>query len=522
VGDRVLLRARQVAALPRSLLALAAGLVALAPGPALAAPAGSMTWGVHVSLAPTFFDPAEATGTALPHMLHYALHDALVRPIPGNPAAPSLAQSWSVRPDGLTYEFVLRKGVRFHNGDTMTADDVKFSFERYRGASAALLKDKVAAVEVVDPHRVRFRLKQRWPDFMTFYGTPATGAAWIVPRKYVEQIGDEGFKKAPVGAGPYRFISFKPGVELVLEAHEQFWRKAPTIKTLVFRVIPDDATRLAALKRGEVDVAYGLTGPLAEEVRRAAGFALKAAEIPVTLWLLFTEQWDPKSPWHDRRVRQAASLAIDRQAINQANYLGLGKLSFNFVPQGLEYFWKPPVSPHDPRRARQLLAEAGYPNGFDAGELTSEPLAGSGIGEPVVNDLGAIGIRVKLRLLERAAFLKQFADKSLRHVVLAGSGSPGNAATRLEQYAVTGGLYTYGTYPEIDALFSEQANEQNPRARRAILEKMQQLIHERVMFAPILEYAYLVSIGPRVAHDGVNAIPNSPYTTPYEDLRLKP
>jgi peptide/nickel transport system substrate-binding protein len=239
-------------------------------------------------------------------------------------------------------------------------------------------------------------------------------------------------------------------------------------------------------------------------------------------WVEFAEQWDPKSPWHDRRVRQAASVAIDRQAINQANYLGLGKLSFNFVPQGLEYFWKPPVTPHDPRRARQLLAEAGYPNGFDAGDLTSEPLAGSGIGEPVVNDLGAVGIRLKLRLLERAAFLKQFADKSLRHVVLAGSGSPGNAATRLEQYTVTGGLYTYGTYPEIDELFSEQAREQNPRARRAILEKMQQLIHERVVFAPLLEFAYLVGIGPRVAHDGVNVIPNSPYTTPYEDLRLKP
>ena len=106
-------------------------------------------------------------------------------------------------------------------------------------------------------------------------------------------------------------------------------------------------------------------------------------------------------------------------------------------------------------------------------------------------------------------------------MVLAGSGSPGNAATRLEQYAVTGGLYTYGTYPEIDGLFSGQASELNPRARRAILEKMQQLIHERAMFGPLLEYAYLVSIGPRVEYDGVNVIPTSPYTAPYEDLRLK-
>src|SRR6266498_1328703 len=176
-------------------------------------------------------------------------------------SAPAMAQSWTASKDGLAYEFVLRKGVVFHNGDPLTADDVKFSFERYRGAASKLLKDRVTAVEVVDPHRVRFRLKEPWPDFLTFYGTPATGAAWIVPKKYVEKVGDEGFKKAPVGAGPYKFVSFKPGVELVLEAHEGYWRKPPAVKTLVFRVIPDESTRLAALKRGEVDIAYSITGP---------------------------------------------------------------------------------------------------------------------------------------------------------------------------------------------------------------------------------------------------------------------
>ena len=192
-----------------------------------------------------------------------------------------LAQSWSISKHVLVYEFVLRRGVKFHNGDVMTAEDVKFSFERYRGASAALLKQKVAAVEIPDPTRVRFRLKEPWPDFMTFYATPATGAAWIVPKKYVEKVGDEGFKKQPVGAGPYRFVSFKPGVELVLEAHEGYWRKPPIIKTLVFKVIPDDATRLAALKRSEVDGLWP-DRPTAEEVRRTAGFT-SSATIPVAL-----------------------------------------------------------------------------------------------------------------------------------------------------------------------------------------------------------------------------------------------
>src|SRR6267142_1818060 len=224
--------------------------------PVAAAPEGELTWAVHVSLAPTWFDPAETPGVIVPFMVLYALHDALAKPMPGAPMAPSLAESWSVSPDGLVYDFVLRVGVRFHNGDPVAAEDVKFSLERYRGGAAATLKARVAAVEVVDARHVRIRLKQPWPDFMTFYATPATGAAWIVPKRYVERVGEDGFKKAPIGAGPYRFVSFTPGIELVLEAFDGYWRKSPAVKRLVFRSVPDESTRLAMLKRGEADIAY--------------------------------------------------------------------------------------------------------------------------------------------------------------------------------------------------------------------------------------------------------------------------
>src|SRR5262249_3094619 len=160
---------------------------------------------------------------------------------------------------------------RFHNGDPLTADDVKFSFERYRGVSSKLFKDRVRQVQVVDPLRVRFHLKEPWPDFLTFYATTATGAGWIVPRKYLEKVGDDGFKKAPIGAGPYRFASFTPGVELVLEANEHYWRKTPSVKRLVLKAISDDATRAAMFKRGEVDIAYTFRGALAEELQRTPG-----------------------------------------------------------------------------------------------------------------------------------------------------------------------------------------------------------------------------------------------------------
>src|SRR6201997_5194102 len=227
----------------RDVLALTAlGVAAGALRPARAAvPSGQLTVGVHITLAPTWLDPAETAGIITPFMVLYALHDAVAKPMPqGNPA-PSLAESWSAGEDGLSYEFVLRKDAKFHNGDPVTADDVKFSFERYRGAAHGLLKERVAAVETPDPQHVRFKLKEPWPDFLTFYAT-ASGAGWIVPKKYVEKVGDEGFKKGPIGAGPYKFVSFTPGVALGFEAFDQYWRKTPSVKRLVFRSIPEEST----------------------------------------------------------------------------------------------------------------------------------------------------------------------------------------------------------------------------------------------------------------------------------------
>jgi peptide/nickel transport system substrate-binding protein len=485
-----------------------------------AAPEGQMTWAVHVSLAPTWFDPAETPGIITPFMVLYALHDALVKPMPGNPMAASLAESWNASPDGLVYEFVLRKGVKFHNGEPVTAEDVKFSFERYRGTAAGSFKARIAAVEVVDAQRIRFRFKQPWPDFMTFYGTPATGAGWVVPKKYVEQVGDDGFKKHPIGAGPYKFVSFMPGVELVLEANEQYWRKVPSVKRLIFKVITEESTRLAALKRGEVDIVYSIRGELAEELKRTPGLSLKPTIIPGTFWVVFPDQWDSKSPWHDRRVRLAANLAIDRNAINQAETLGFSKITWSVIPSTFESFWQPPAYPYDAGKAKQLLAEAGYPNGFDAGEFFCDS-SYSNVAEAVVNYLKGVGIRTQSRPLERAAFFAQYREKKLKNVILSGTAAFGNAATRLEAFIAAGGAYVYGSYPDIDGLFGEQAAETDRKKREAILHRIQQLVHEKAMLAPIWELAFLNGVGPRVAESGLGLITGHAYSAPYEDLKLK-
>ena len=493
---------------------------AFGASPADAAPEGQVTWAVHISLAPTWFDPAETSGIITPFMILYALHDALVKPMPVNPMAPSLAESWSATPDGLVYEFVLRKGVRFHNGEPVTAEDVKFSFERYRGTAASTYKARIAAVEVVDPQRVRFRFKQPWPDFMTFYGTPATGAGWIVPKRYVEKVGDDGFKKAPVGASPYKFVSFVPGVELVLEANEQYWRKVPSVKRLVFKAVPDESTRLAMLKRGEADVVYSIRGALAEELRRTPGLTLKPNYPPGTFWLTFLDQWDPKSPWHDRRVRLAANHAINRNAVNEAETLGLSRITGSLIPHTFDFYWPAPLYAFDPRKTKQLLAEAGYPNGFDAGDYYCDT-SYANLAEAVVNDLKAVGIRAQLRPLERVAFFAQYREKKLRNIVQSASGAFGNTATRLEAFVAAGGAYVYGSYPDIDGLFQEQASETDRKKREAILHRIQQLMHEKALVAPIWELAFINGHGPRVAESGLTLITSHAYSSPYEDLKLK-
>ena len=481
-------------------------------------PEGQLTWGVHVSLAPTWFDPAETQGIITPYLVMYALHDAMVKPVPGQPLAPSLAESWTASEDALTYEFVVRRGAKFHNGDDVTAEDVKFSFERYRGAAHKVLKDRVAAVEIPDAQRVRFKLKQPWPDFLTFY-VGATGAGWIVPKKYVERVGDEGYRKAPVGAGPYKFVSFTPGQELTLEAFDQYWRKTPSVRRLVFRVIPDEATRLAALKRGEVDIAYSIRGELAEELQRTKGLTLKPTVIQATFWLYFADQWDPKSPWHDQRVRLAARLAIDYKTINQALTLGHSKVTGSIIPENFEYYWQPPTPTYDPAEARQLLAEAGYPRGFDAGDYFCD-IAYANLGEAVLNNLQAVGIRATLRPLERAAFYRGYAEKSFKNLIQGASGAFGNTATRLEAFVATGGAYVYGSYPDIDALFQEQAAELNHMRREATLHKIQRLVHERAIYAHLWQLGFINGVGHRVGESGLGLISGHAYSAPYEDVTL--
>ena len=354
---------------------------------------------------------------------------------------------------------------------------------------------------------------------MTFYGTTATAAGIVVPKKYMEKVGDEGFRKHPIGAGPYKFVSHMPGVEVVLEAYTGYWRRVPNVKRLIMKSVPEGTTRVAMLKKGEADIAYALDGQEAEDVRRDPRLLLVATRHASIFWIEFADQWDPKSPWHDKRLRLAVNHALNRKAINEAACLGFCPPAAVIVPRVMDYALQVEPPAYDSQKARQLLAEAGYPRGFDAGEFVPIPPFFTAA-EGVINDLKAVGIRVKMRLVERATFYAEWREKKLRGIFLTAVGNSGNAASRVEAFIYSKGSYSYGGYPDIDELFLQQARERDSTKREAVLHRIQQLAIDRAMFAPLMDLRALTGIGPRMAEHTINLVPMSAFPS-YEDMRLK-
>jgi len=273
------------------------------------------------------------------------------------------------------------------------------------------------------------------------------------------------------------------------------------------------------LKKGEADLAFALDGEDAENVRRDPRLQLVPSKHASIYWIEFAEQWDPKSPWHDKRLRQAVNFALDRQAINEASCLGFCPPTSVIVPRVMDFALQTPGLPYDPARAKQLLKEAGYPNGLDAGEFVPIPPFFA-TAEAAVNYLTAVGIRVRIRTMERASFYAAWREKKLRGLFMVAAGNSGNAASRVAEFIYSKGSYAYGGYPDIDDLTLQQARERDPRKREALLHRIQQLTIDRVMFAPIMDYRTLRGVGPRVAEHMLDTQHLVPYPA-WEEMRLK-
>jgi peptide/nickel transport system substrate-binding protein len=218
-------------------------------------------------------------------------------------------------------------------------------------------------------------------------------------------------------------VSHTPGVEVVLEAYTGYWRRVPNVKRLVMKSVPEVGTRLAMLKTGETDIAVALDGPEGLEVKRDPRLQLVASRHASIFWIEFADQWDAKSPWHDKRLRQAVNLALDRKATNEAACLGFCPPAGVIVPRVMDFALQVEPPPYDPQKAKQLIAEAGYPNGFDAGDFV--PIPGfPTVAEASVNYLNAVGLRVKMRPMERAAFYATWREKKLRGLFMTRSATP--------------------------------------------------------------------------------------------------
>jgi peptide/nickel transport system substrate-binding protein len=480
-----------------------------------AAPSGTLRQAVHWSISADWLDPATGGFSTSAYSPMYLIHDALLKAMPEGPYTPCLAESWTISPDYRIYEFKLRQGVKFHNGDTMTAEDVVFSFGRYKAAQAKFLHEKIERAEVVNPTLVRFYFKSPFPDFLDYLLYGATTLGWIVPKKYVEQVGDAGFKRHPIGCGPYKFVEFTPGVRLMGEAFEGYWRKVPNIKRIEFYMISEPATRLAMVRRGEADAATFMISVFYDDVKKDPKLKLFMPQSPVLRLAYMTSQWDTKSPWSDIRVRKAASLAIDRKTLADVHSPGaytIGGIGLKGDPLKVEF----PVDPYDPERAKKLLEEAGYPKGFHGGKYY--PFNGPmwPMGEQVANYWKAIGITVDTVLLERPAWMAARDGGKMKGAVFIDLTTAPTIGGQLSYLLGSG---AYGNYPEIQMLWNQYQTEVSANSRKDLIGRVQRLIHDKMMWISIMSTTVPTAVGSRVKGDPFK-IPFVWFTAPFEDIEL--
>jgi ABC-type transport system substrate-binding protein len=309
-----------------------------------------------------------------------------------------------------------------------------------------------------------------------------------------------------------------------------YWRKSPHVKTLVIKIISDDATRFAALQTGEVDFINVIPGALLEAAKKSPQFTL--AQVSTAPWWLEFSNWqDPKNPFNDIRVRQAASLALDRKAINDAESGGFSRYDLgNWIPDNLigalgKEDIKPEWSEYNLAKAKQLMIEAGYPGGFDVQQLT--PLGPYfPLGERVITQLAEIGIRTKLNKMERAAFvdlLTKGAD-ALPGIILNISGLNGDAAARIRAFATCDGASSRTCEPEVEAKMAAYDASTDPAEREQLLKDVQIYFNEKWLFPYVYNIGLTMAQGPRIANDWHEiwfAVPQYPYIYPWEDVRLK-
>jgi peptide/nickel transport system substrate-binding protein len=436
---------------------------------------------------------------------------------------PMLAERWQVLDGGRAWRFHLRKGVQFHDGrGEVTAEDVRYTFASIaKDGSANSLAPEfrlIKSMEVEGPHTITVRFDK---PFVTFGNRVTHGlfasVAYIQSKKHIE-AGEEGAERHPIGTGPWKFAEHVRGDRIVYEALDNHWRATPHFRRLVFVKVPEQATRMAMLRAGSADV-IEVGGEYVDELKKV-GMRMLTMPNVAAVWVILGGQWptkptyDPKVPWAQpdaeraRKVRVALSLAVDKQAIVQRVLGGLGAAvgTVNYYPTdpwATEALLKP--HPYDPARAKALLAEAGYPSGFDVTmNLTAWPGRGflPDVGEAVATYWERIGIRVKRRPVDRAVFAADFRKRSYAGVALAYAG-PIIAPEPWELFArishTKSGVHLLVEHPKLDALIDRLGTEPSLAERTRIMrEEMGPWLHENIPAISIAATHSIAGVGPKV------------------------
>jgi peptide/nickel transport system substrate-binding protein len=510
--------------------ALAASFVRGACAAARVVPSGSMVLAWHTNIAPRWLDPQQHDGGATPDNFLNVVHDALIKNFRDELYDhPALAERYEFAEDAKSATFWLRPGLKFHDGAAVTPEDVKWSYEHYAGAWAKVLHDRTDGVEILDDHTVRFNFKGPFLDFPRLIGTAnVSGAGWIVPAKYYQGVGQDGFAQKPIGTGPYRLVAQQPGTRLEFEAFDDYYRPVH-IKSFTILSVPEAATRVAMLERGEADIMYFVPGELIDRVKNNPKLML-APVVSGSWWLEFPGFQDPKNPFHDKRVREAVSLTIDREAINDAESGGMGRISGNWINDDVQYGIEWPKFSRDIAKAKALMKEAGYPNGFNVDWVTPAPNYYSR-GERIVSQLQNIGIRSKLQVMERGVFLKR-QQGGLKEwpgvqIIMNGARIGASWANWYESNFKCGGYLAADRVcvGDLDAKFDRYLASDQPAERKAIAEEIQRGILENYYFVPVFRHAFVNAIGPRIAatkwQDVFPTAVTTGYAYPWEDIQLK-
>ncbi|MGI9615807.1 MAG: ABC transporter substrate-binding protein [Acidimicrobiales bacterium] len=488
-------------------------------------PSGTLDFSWHTAFSPRWFDPAINTSSVSQFATQYILHDALVKGIPGQTFAPSLAEEYTIADDFTWAEFRLREGLTFHDGSPLTTEDVAFSYENYSGANSGPLQDNLDNIEIVDDLNIRFNFTGPFLDFLVLYGTTASGAGWILPSDYYQEVGPDDFLLAPIGAGPFRFVENQDNTTIVYEANTDYWKKNPGVETLNFLSITDPATRVSALQTGEVDLINVIPGDLLDAVRDDENLTLQPTTA-VPFWIEFVGYDDPESPFNDVRVREAVAIALNRDQINEAETGGGGETVGQWIPKDWPGALAAEPIEYDIERAKELMAEAGYADGFEVDQLTPLPNYFS-LGERIITSLAEIGITTSLNQMDRGAFLGDInagKEGTLTGILVNISGAGGGASARVANFATCDGSASRICDEFIDERYGAFVDATDADERQKILDEIQQYIIDEHIFV----YAYTLGLnmgqGPDVVQpaDEVWAqIPQYVYPGLWEDITVQ-